>query len=644
MAIFKKQNGIFAVRLPKVFCLAMLMGALFASSAIFAKDKIFLHQSDFDSGTYIIDKPGVYVLAEDISFNPNHAAMLGTEAYFASFPLPEQFAPSGVYNPRAYGLGFFAAITIQAKNVVLDLNGHTLEQSKEHALLQRFYANIELADQPFVVSQGPAHFGSTIESAENVLIKNGTIGRSSHHGIHGNGAKNIQIKNVDFVDFEVAAVALNGVEGLKIINSTATNRKDVPVLGTFSSAQFIKPYIEFLFNKHSAITLRVQGVELSVSDIREKLRNSINNVYADIITNGGSYIDQGKHPDDYKLYHNVAHVVDGNSYGYLVNKLGVAVNGFPMQPTDPNAFSSKNIMFKNVRVLNHLANIREIVALKKNGKAVNDPVGAIFQVKNLDPEGNPITVSSTDDASAMYVGNVVANAQAFVAKAALNGEFEGSHLDISRLSITQDVIDWIETDGAKLSDLVAGDGYLCNGDSMFHVNKGVIAFKIDAAENIQLADLSAKNIKNLGAAGSKLCGGYEDSKSHPKATLQGYRGSRVCGYSFAGSTKVEARNLVAENLASNAGTGVGFDVFTDSDKVFLEAVSVKGIQAGMNFNASDIDPTQSPDAIGIHVGDDTSKIQLRRYCAENLSAFSHTFVLKDDSGHANAVQQLTTCN
>ena len=135
-----------------------------------------LYQSDFITGPYIIDEPGIYRLAEDISFNPNSTALLGTDAYHAGFPLPNQFAPSGPYNPSAFGIGFFAAIAITAQNVVLDLAGHTIEQSKEHALLQRFFAVIELADQPFIPEQGPSDFGADIKSAINVFIMNGPIG------------------------------------------------------------------------------------------------------------------------------------------------------------------------------------------------------------------------------------------------------------------------------------------------------------------------------------------------------------------------------------------------------------------------------------------------------------------------------------
>ena len=174
-----------------VLCLSWVIPApsLGAESA----DVTVLTADDFRYGTYIIDEPGVYRLGEDISFNPNSPATLTAAvadgsippwlpaalgwsspvtAYHSSMPLFTQlttepdgpFTPGGPmdarYDPAAYGVGFFAAIAIEADDVVLDLAGHTIEQSAEHALLQRFFAVIELADQPFVPSQGPAGFGA----------------------------------------------------------------------------------------------------------------------------------------------------------------------------------------------------------------------------------------------------------------------------------------------------------------------------------------------------------------------------------------------------------------------------------------------------------------------------------------------------
>lgn len=636
----------------------------------------WLSNEDFKYGTYIIDKPGVYKLSEDISFNPNSPTTLTAaindglipanvvqqlglpnpvDAYHAGFPLFTQFLPGGTddfapggpldaqYDPAGFGLGFFAAIVIKTDNVVLDLNGYTLEQSEEHALLQRFFALIELAEQPFIPKQGPADFGDEIESANNVVIRNGVLGRSSHHGIHGNGNNNVRIKNVDFVDYEVAAVALNGVKGLHIRNSNATNRKDVPILGTFSSAQFIKTYINELARNQSTTVLNVNGDTLDITEIKTALMAAINNTHEDLIVDrnlvdGRPQIDKSQHPDEYALFANSFGLIDGNSYSFLVNNLGVAVNGFPTQPDGVTRFASENIWLSNVRVLDQQAFINEIITLKQDGKAVIDPVGAVFQFRNLHPDtGVPVTMSSLDESTAQYTGNPVANAQAFVAKAQLNGEFDNSQLDLTRNAINQAVLDWVEGKPGytTLDSLVQSpDDYICNGDSMFHVNKGVIAFKMDAAKNVVLHKTIAKDIVNKGSVGSDLCGDYSGGKSHPLATLPGYGGAKTRAYTFAGSKNIFMLKNYASGITADAGSAIGVDMMTDSKGLTVFKAAIEDVEAGLNSASGYFGPNELPDAVGFHIGEDTSRVAIIKACAEMLSAFNEEFVVDDDSGTA----------
>ena len=60
-------------------------------------------------------------------------------------------------------------------------------------------------------------------------------------------------------------------------------------------------------------------------------------MYEDIITNKRKYISKKKHPLEYSLFHNLSNKIDGNVYGVLFNKLGVAIGGFPTREsiTDP---------------------------------------------------------------------------------------------------------------------------------------------------------------------------------------------------------------------------------------------------------------------------------------------------------------------
>ena len=151
------------------------------------------HAGDFISGTKIIDISGSYKLCEDITFHPNGPidGQLPSEDAFDPIFLDENGVHNNVvqgsgYDKNKFGLGFFAAIAISTSNVDLYLNGYTIEQSKGHALFQRFFAIIELADSPFIQNVGPAQFigqGDVINSASNInIIGPGIIGRSAHHG------------------------------------------------------------------------------------------------------------------------------------------------------------------------------------------------------------------------------------------------------------------------------------------------------------------------------------------------------------------------------------------------------------------------------------------------------------------------------
>jgi hypothetical protein len=271
-----------------------------------------LSTDTFDTGTYVIREPGRYKLCENISFRPNGPAP-GSQLSDDSFQ-PDY----SQYSPFSYGLGFFSAIAIETSGVILDLNGFTIEQSPEHALIQRFFALIELASSPFIPLTGPAMFvgdSETFISANDIIIKGpGTIGRSAHHGIHGNFNTNITIEEVTFVDFEVGAVSLNRVNNLVIKDCDIPhNRQDVPVIGTFSSARFILPYLKILAEQYD-YSMPLRGEIAHASAVYHALKQAIVNVYDDVVQEG--YINAKSHPVEYSLFNNPFRVIDGPCYAF----------------------------------------------------------------------------------------------------------------------------------------------------------------------------------------------------------------------------------------------------------------------------------------------------------------------------------------
>lgn len=162
---------------------------------------VLLNSASFAHGTVRLQKPGLYVVCEDIEFNPNPSYLLTNPEYSTN---------------GAYSMGYFAALTVEADGVIVDLQGHTIRQSYEHYARQRFFSVIELANAPFVTGQGPGSVqtsaGFAFKAATNCLIINGTLGLSSHSGVHGNNNANIMLQNVCVQDFESAGVQLNGVD------------------------------------------------------------------------------------------------------------------------------------------------------------------------------------------------------------------------------------------------------------------------------------------------------------------------------------------------------------------------------------------------------------------------------------------------
>jgi hypothetical protein len=87
----------------------------------------------------------------------------------------------------------------------------------------------------------------SIVTPRNVVIENGSLGRSSHAGIHGNSVEGLVVKNVKISNFEVAGIQCNGCRDVSITNSeVGPSAHNVPVLATFSNARFLEFFVKRL--------------------------------------------------------------------------------------------------------------------------------------------------------------------------------------------------------------------------------------------------------------------------------------------------------------------------------------------------------------------------------------------------------------
>jgi len=115
-----------------------------------------------------------------------------------------------------YFLGYWAGITIESAHVILNLNGFTLEQSHGFYHQQAFFTLISIANQYFMPGQGSGFFGGSPTTAKNIIIKNGNLGLSSHHGIFGQLIHGLLIENMKVSNFKTHGIQLNGFRNVVI--------------------------------------------------------------------------------------------------------------------------------------------------------------------------------------------------------------------------------------------------------------------------------------------------------------------------------------------------------------------------------------------------------------------------------------------
>lgn len=485
---------------------------------------IRLRNSHFTNGTVRITKPGIYILQEDIVFEPN-----ADHDFFPTYSqsiLTKQF-PMGTEG--AYHLGFFAAITVETTGVILDLNSHTIKQSKLHNLQQRFYANIELASAPFIPAQGPATFStnSNYVAANALLIRNGTLGLSSHHGIHGNAMSNIVIDNVTIEDFEVAGIALNGTT-TGIINKTTVRNasQTIPILSTYSQSRFIRSFLTDLSNNpnHPNASIRIEGVETDVNTIISNLNAALNTTKNEIMQSGET---------TNTLFKNTSQLYDGNLYGIVLNEKGVVVNGFIRNRDD--AIGNVEIHLQDITISNLVSQPVEIIGLSNPNPPPNGaygsssqagPIGDILQIENITDAGH----------NNIYKPTVLSNAQLIIAK--YNTPKKGT------TSITSETVQWAK-DPSNLDIMMSSNyySYVNGGDSMGHIMKGSLGLFISAGKNITGDTITISGVATKGT--------QVGTSPLIHDLSQNYQGAVANGILFTGSETVTLTNTTVDNITSD---------------------------------------------------------------------------------------------
>ena len=524
---------------------------------ILKQEPIYVSQKDFDEGTYLIEESGYYVLTEDIVFNPNPD----------NDHLPKKTQEK--YSISAFVLGFFAVISIAAKNVYFNLNGYSISASPEFTLQQRFFSIIELGSAPFIPKEGPGNFStpSSFQAAENVIVGNGTLGLSSHHGIHGNMAKNILIEDLKIKDFEFVGIALNGGGSFVLKDIKIGSNREIPVMATYSAARFAKMFAK----------------KVLVDYPDEKLIEKLNALQAEMDTTFNEVMKGERVSSD--LFRNDSKLPDGNVYGVVIKNRGVAVDDFVN-----SGEKIKDVYLYNVDVDDLRCKVDEVIGLStRGGKGICvDSAGAVFQIDKVGEDGK-------------YTGTTLSEVQLHLTKLGTFG----------KNNIGKDVLGWASEQQDISVLLKKGYKYKYGSDSMAHFGKGLTIYRFDAIHNLKMKNCKINNAENFGRLGA---GKYE--KSFDKANRKGYFGTYTTGVNVSYCSNVQIKKCGFKNLFSGHGDAIGINVIFKSD-VVIEKVKIVDIKAGTlkcdkwvgkNYHGRNVKyknkmPNMLPRAIGVRIDD-----------------------------------------
>lgn len=637
---------------------------------------VVLTNKDFTHGTYITKNNTRYRLGEDIIFDPNVEFDSWPECSAAArrFKGQEKYCSGDA--AKAYRLGFFAAIVMTGQSVHLDMAGHSMVQSVRHNLQQRFFSLIELADQPFIPSAGPAScddkasklflfkgnadarskqavkhflrqgkgkpaaddfctsckFGCGLNPCVRCSIRNGKLGLSSHHGIHGNNAERVVISNVDISNFEVAGISLNKCSGAALTNVRVHDqRRDIPVRATYSAGRYMLKFMDVMLARYPhSIGKAAQA------DIRAKcepLRKVQTTVLRDVLATGQIHprnivgikefqLSLARPPKDgapglerYQWWDYArTRASDGNSYGIAFHNTGPMVGDFQSEVNQDD--QTEGIVLRNVTIERIIANINEVVSTRNTaGTAEVDVAGGTLRVEEIFKRN-------------VWTGKFLSPLQ-YARDSLHDCRFAFAHWSDAKFGNDRFMV---RARGTRHMGTFSIDGataawardpkhnpwpkhpedFVCNMDSMNHRQKGTVGLFIQQARKVRIQNLLVRQITNLGELGSSMCGVYHNAVGASEDTASthvGYTGSQSRGIALTTSNRVSFQHAAVHHVVSQNSHAYGVEVFNDVDSVDLNQVAVFDVRVlEKRFDAD-----AQPRAEALVFGRGVRNVKMKRY-------------------------------
>jgi hypothetical protein len=232
---------------------------------------------------------------------------------------------------------------------------------------------------------------------------------------------------------------------------------------------------------------------------------------------------------------------------------------------------SKDITIRNNNINNIVCATNEIPAAVENGFVVNDVRGSVFQFVSSRGDHHGISIN----ADGTYKGNVIADVQVMVAKAVHEGILEDTPLAQTVINtIPPSMVQWASSDSSTYSPM-----YRCNGDSMHHVNKGIVVIRVEDTLGFDIFKNSISGILNLSPEPFPFCSSfhtgasYENFGEQQSGNVRAISAAAVRGYEKGSYSSIKLNDI--HNVDStNANVVIGIDVQGDSQKIEIKSNEV----------------------------------------------------------------------
>jgi hypothetical protein len=479
-----------------------------------------LSQSDFISGTYRISKPGYYYFTEDVAFNPDQTQ----EAKRKDKPLSEEW---------------FTALSVECDNVIIDLNTKTFfaHQQFVDTQLLKVFSLIELSNMPFPNIKFEFGFKGEKQAryASNVVIKNGTIGTSPHHGIHGNNNSNIQLYDLVIADWEVAGIAFNGLKSGVIKNISISGLEH-----TFSFTGLVSVLL--------MARLMLEQLILAGDAQAKTYIDPLNAMIADPKQNGSI------HPSGLNY---------GNTYGIFLSRM------FDIGPvaTSHSPLSTNAILIEDVRISNIKIDTLEAVVIgDAKGNAIMPELFGSMRWEDAYPNG-------------VFAPNALLKAQVYVlSKKNPKGMPAGFASNIL-------------ADHPQESLFLEATRPVFNRDFPIHAQKGIFGIRVDAGHGVTIKNCSIMGLENIGLPGASLAD--IPAGSNYSFVPGRFTGNDIHGISLAVCDNCSVSNCEVSACTSTNGNVYGIALLNDTNANRIEKCRVSVLRGYRDDTLSPVNPSSS---------------------------------------------------